>query len=84
MKKQNALSVGLDLKEFFEASVDALDSDSRAPKTPDQIIARNHPLFHRSGNEEQLRTQAVAHAAKALTALWKISHLKAGVSSANS
>ena len=63
MIKQEAFSCGIDLKEFFEASVRALQNERKS-------IA-NRAIVDRNGTNETLKKKAVADAARALTALWK-------------
>lgn len=63
MIKQEAFSSGIDLKEFFEASVSALQNERKS-------IA-NRAIVDRNGTNETLKKKAVADAARALTALWK-------------
>jgi hypothetical protein len=68
MIKQAAVSSGVDLKEFFEASVSALQNESK----PIASLNRNRALvLHRLPDETQ-KKRAVADAAKALAALWKM------------
>jgi hypothetical protein len=63
MIKQEAFSCGIDLKEFFEASVSALQNERKS-------IA-NRAIVDRNGTNVTLKKKAVADAARALTALWK-------------
>ena len=76
MKSQDVRNSPVDLKQFFKASVDALGNDRAPRKTSDQIIARNHPLFHRAGAGGTLRQRALTDAANALAALWNLQSSK--------
>lgn len=76
MKKQGEHNSPVDLKQFFEASLDALGNGRNLKKTPDRNIARNVPLFQRAGNDGMLGKRALTDAANALAALWKIQAAK--------
>jgi hypothetical protein len=69
-------SVGIDLKEFFEASVGALQAEMESTKVSGPIISRpivrrNCALVQRNPLSGNVRNRAVSDAARALTALWK-------------
>ncbi len=68
MIKQESFSSGIDLKQFFEASVSAIQPESKSAATQD----RNRALVQRRATDESSKKRAVADAAKALTALWKM------------
>lgn len=68
--KQNALRAQIDLKQFFEASIGALQDEGKASKTGDQAKGRNRPLRTQVGGYPARR--AVADAARALTAMWRL------------
>ena len=67
MAKQQGLSSRIDAKQFFEASVSALRAES-------EPIGRNRSraIVQRSATDESQKKRAVADAARALTALWKM------------
>jgi len=67
MAKQQGLSSRIDAKQFFEASVRALRSESEAIDRN-----RNRAIVQRSATDESQKKRAVADAARALTALWKM------------
>lgn len=74
MLKPQAVTVRVDMKQFFEASVGALQNadDSSKPgvtKTRSAEAQRNSALFRRA--DATLAKRALADAAKALTTLWK-------------
>jgi len=76
MKKQAVHNSPVDLKQFFEASVDALGSGGDGKKASDRNIVRNHPLFRRAGTDGRPGKRALTDAANALAALWKIQAAK--------
>jgi hypothetical protein len=69
MPKHKAMTAGINLKEFFEASIDSLQDDSEGLETCQRVKRRNRPLIQRKQTVESPR-QTVAVAARALTALW--------------
>jgi hypothetical protein len=72
MTKQEAFSSRVDLKDFFEASISALQHENRSlgmAKHPDQ---RHVALVQRAVSNDTLKNRAVADATRALAALWKI------------
>ena len=71
MEKQIALIARVDLKQFFEASVDALQNAGRPAKSGDPAARRSSALFRRGALDATLRTRALTDAARALTTLWK-------------
>lgn len=72
MKKQSTLGSQVDLKQFFKASVMALQNDGRPPAGKGQAVQRNSALVQRTLTERTPNDGALAHAARALTALWKV------------
>lgn len=66
MKKQPVQNSPVDLKQFFEASVDAVGNAGEV---------RNHPLVQRAGTDG-MGKRALTDAANALAALWKIQAAK--------
>jgi hypothetical protein len=61
---------GIDLKQFFEASVDALQNDRGYAEIGNQKVRHNCPLVERGRIRGNLTNRALADAARALTALW--------------
>ena len=72
MTKQEAFRSRVDLQQFFEASVSALQHENRSPGIADRTGQRNAALVQRAAPSEILKNRAVADAARALAALWKI------------
>lgn len=70
--KQEIVCSRVNLKQLFEASVGALQNDSQSIKTRDQTVQRNRTLVQRPAIDGTLRKRAVADAARALAALWKM------------
>jgi hypothetical protein len=68
MTKQETVGSGINLKQFFEASVRALQSESKTSGVQD----RRRALVPRTAPGETQQRRAVADAARALTALWKM------------
>jgi hypothetical protein len=62
---------GIDLKQFFEASVDALQNDHGSAETGNHAVRLNRPLVERSRIGGSLTNRALSDAARALTALWE-------------
>jgi hypothetical protein len=71
MTKQAVLGTGIDLKQFFEASVDALQYDGESPDTGSRAIRQNGALVQRNRMNGTPEKRALADAARALTALWR-------------
>jgi hypothetical protein len=71
MIKHEVLRTGVNLKEFFEASVDALQNDGKPSRNCKQTIRRNCALVQRTRTDPTLTKRAVADAARTLTALWR-------------
>ena len=71
MEKQTALIVRVDLKQFFEASVDALQNAGNLSRTSDPAVRRSSALVRRGAVDATLRARALSDAARALAALWK-------------
>jgi hypothetical protein len=71
MKEPQHLTSGIDLKEFFEASVSAL---RQATQSDSQHLAdqRKRALVQRKVSDGTLTDRAVTDAARALAALWKM------------
>jgi hypothetical protein len=74
MKKHEALGSQIDLHRFFEASVRALQNDGKSAKKHDGKRS-DRALVQRNQTEGSQRSQALADAAKALAALWKVQTL---------
>lgn len=72
MAKREALSAGIDLKQFFEASVSALQDDSKIVDLSSCTPARKRALVQRTAPGEIRNRRALADAAKALTTLWNM------------
>ena len=60
----------VDLKEFFEASMGALQQDGELLKDGDKN-RRNRPLVQRTKTDSSSVQRAVSDAARALTAMWR-------------
>ena len=71
MEKHAALISPVNLKQFFEASVDALQNAGKTTKSGDRADRRSSALVERGAPDITLRTRALTHAARALTILWK-------------
>jgi hypothetical protein len=71
MEKQTASIAGVDLKQFFEASVDALQNAGHPAKSGDRAARRSSALVERGALDMTLRTRALTDAARALSTLWK-------------
>jgi hypothetical protein len=71
MAKQGAFGAQIDLKQFFEASVGALQNVHRSGEVANQTIRHNRALVERTRMDVNLTNRALADAARALTALWK-------------
>jgi hypothetical protein len=72
MTKHEASNSAIDLKQFFEASLRTLNKESRSVETKTSAVQRNCALIQRAATDEILEKRAVADAARALTALWKM------------
>jgi len=72
MKNHGVDGSKVDLHRFFEASVRALRDESASIETRYGRVRGNRALVQGKETDESLRKRAVADAAKALTALWKI------------
>jgi hypothetical protein len=72
MTKQEAFSSRVDLKQFFEASISALQHESRCQGMAKHIAQRHVALVQRAATNDTLKNRAVADAARSLAALWKI------------
>jgi hypothetical protein len=70
--KHEDLGARVDLKEFFEASIGALQEDKEALKTGDQANRRNRPLVQRVPVNATSANRAVTDAARALAAMWRL------------
>jgi hypothetical protein len=69
--KQEVLGAGVDLKEFFEASIGALQEEKKGLKADDRAKRRNRPLVRRPNTDSSSVQRAVTDAARALTAMWR-------------
>jgi hypothetical protein len=72
MTKQETLDSRVDLKQFFEASINALQHESRSERAGSRTDLRHAALVQRAATDATPKNRAVADAARALTALWKI------------
>ena len=72
MKKHDLVGSQVNLHQFFEASVRALHDESKPGDKRHGRARANRALVQGKESDESLRKRAVADAAKALTALWKI------------
>jgi hypothetical protein len=68
MTKQQGSSSPSDLKQVFEVSISALQES----KSVEPTVRGNRALVERAVTDETLKKRAVADAARALTALWKM------------
>jgi hypothetical protein len=71
MAKQETFGAGVDLKQFFEASVGALQNVHSSRELANRTIRHNRALVERTRMDGTLTNRALADAARALTALWK-------------
>jgi len=71
MIKPQAFGSGIDVKQFFEASVSALRHQSKSVETGNRTN-RNRTLVQRTATDDILNKRALADAASALTVLWKM------------
>jgi hypothetical protein len=69
--KHEVLGARVDLKEFFEASIGALQEDVEGSKADDQAKRRNRPLVQRAKKDSSSVQRAVTDAARALSAMWR-------------
>jgi hypothetical protein len=69
MTKQEGSSSPRDLKQVFEVAISVLHEES---KSVEPTVRGNRALVQRAVTDENLKKRAVADAARALTALWKI------------
>jgi hypothetical protein len=72
MKEHKGAGSQVDLHRFFEASLRVLQNDSQSGLA---LNRGNRALLQRSETDESVKKRAVANAAKALTALWKVQPL---------
>ena len=70
MMKDRVSGAQLDLKQFFEASVNALQTCG-ATEIGRQTIRHNRALVQRTQTTGSRTNRAVADAARALSALWR-------------
>jgi hypothetical protein len=75
MKKHEVVGSQIDLHRFFEASVRALQNESKFAKTQNRAERGNRALVQRNETDGSQKRQALADAAKALAALWKVQPL---------
>jgi hypothetical protein len=75
MKKHEANGSQIDLHRFFEASVRALQNDGKSAKTQNSGKRGDRALVQRNETNGSHKSQALADAAKALAALWKVQTL---------
>jgi hypothetical protein len=78
MTKQKIEKAPVDLKQFFEASISALQAEGKAAKT-NQANGRNRPLIQRTNIGAYPTRSAVADAARALTTMWRLETHKRGI-----
>ena len=72
MKEHRGAGSQVDLHRFFEASLRVLQNDSQSGLA---LHRGNRALVQRSETDESVKKRAVADAAKALTALWRVQPL---------
>ena len=72
MINPQAFGSGIDVKQFFEASVSALRHESKSVETRNRTNQRNRTLVQRTATDDILNKRALADAASALTVLWKM------------
>lgn len=72
MTKREGFGSGINLKRFYEASVSALQSESKTANSQDPAPERKRALVQRTASGETLKRRAMADAAEALAALWKM------------
>jgi hypothetical protein len=72
MKEHKGVGSQVDLHRFFEASLRVLQTDRQGGLA---LNRGNRALLQRSETDESVKKRAVANAAKALTALWKVQPL---------
>jgi hypothetical protein len=75
MTNQEAFGSGVNLKEFFEASTNAIQIDSPVAATSSCAQRRQSALVPRGVRGEIHNRRAVTDAAKALSALWNMPNL---------
>jgi hypothetical protein len=71
MAKQEAFGERIDLKQFFEASVGALQNVYKSTEVASQSIRHHRALVARTRLDVTSTNRALADAARALTLLWK-------------
>jgi lipopolysaccharide biosynthesis regulator YciM len=71
MAKQEAFGARVDLKQFFEASVGALQNMNGSRQVANQAIRHHRALTERPRMDVTQTNRALTDAARALTALWK-------------
>jgi hypothetical protein len=76
--KQKVVRAPVDLKQFFEASIAALQAEGKASKTG-QAKDRNSPLIQRTNIDGYPARRAVADAARVLTEMWRLETHKRGI-----
>lgn len=81
MIKDKGFGARLNLKQFFNASVGALESQTESGVAGDRMLRRNCALVQRNPEGGSLRRseRAIADAAKALTTLWKMQPSKKAI-----
>ena len=79
MTKDEGFGAKIDLKQFFEASVGALEVEMESAKAGDRVTRRNSPLVRRNPLAGSTKNRAVADAARALTALWRMQTSKKAI-----
>lgn len=72
MTKQEDFGSRVDLKQFFEASISALQHEGGAERKETRADLRHAALVQRAATVATPKNRAVADAARALAALWKI------------
>ena len=75
MIKHVVVGSQIDLHRFFEASLRALQNESKSAYTRNGGERGNRALVQRNETEGSQKSQALADAAKALAALWKVQTL---------
>ncbi len=79
MTKKYFSGTPVDLKQFFEASIRALQNDKEPLRIGNQGVRRNSPLVQKTQIDWSPGNRAVADAAKALTALWRMQNCKRSI-----
>jgi hypothetical protein len=71
MTKDKVVKAPVDLKQFFEASISALQAEGKASKTG-HANGRNRQLIQRTNIGGYPSTRALADATRTLAAMWRL------------